>query len=202
MYLMYFDETGDTGLHNSPTSYFGLSGLVVHESDWRRFINDLVAFRKTLRSTYGLPVRAEIHAAEFMSKRVHGLEKFERLAILRNTLDELAKLNYISVTNVIVHKVGKPPDYDVFLKAWQTLFQPTFPRWLPNSAPMVAKQAPFWNHERHFHPLDRTFDDRMTFCTLFRLDFSSFGHTSPVIISAFHRSACRNGRWSQFIDQP
>jgi hypothetical protein len=123
MYLMYVDETGDSGLHNSPTSYFGLSGLVVHESDWRRFINDLVAFRKTLRSTYGLPVRAEIHAAEFMSKRVHGLEKFERLAILRNTLDELAKLNYISVKNVIVHKVGKPPDYDVFLKAWQTLFQ-------------------------------------------------------------------------------
>ena len=80
--------------------------------------------------------------------------------------------------------------------------EPTFPRWLPNSAPMVAKQAPFWNHERHFHSLDRTFDDRMTFCTLFRLDYSSFGHTSPVIISAFHRSACRNGRWSQFIDQP
>ena len=31
-------------------------------------------------------------------------------------------------------------------------FEPTFPRWLPNSAPMVAEGAPSRNQERHFHP--------------------------------------------------
>jgi hypothetical protein len=46
-----------------------------------------------------------------------------RLAILRNTLDELAKLDYISITNVVVNKRGKPHDYDVFGSAWGTLFQ-------------------------------------------------------------------------------
>jgi len=38
-------------------------------------------------------------------------------------LDELAQLRYISVTNVVVNKVGKPLTYDVFSNAWQALFQ-------------------------------------------------------------------------------
>ena len=46
-----------------------------------------------------------------------------RLAILRNLLDELAQMNFISVTNVIVQKAGKPAGYDVFENAWRALFQ-------------------------------------------------------------------------------
>ena len=63
MYLMYVDESGDTGLVDSPTRYFALSGIIVHESAWRQFLERLIAFRKTLRSVYGLPVRAEIHTS-------------------------------------------------------------------------------------------------------------------------------------------
>src|SRR5690348_12522740 len=51
------------------------------------------------------------------------MEHYVRLAILRNFIDELAKMDFISVTNVIVVKAGKPPDYDVFTTAWQALFQ-------------------------------------------------------------------------------
>jgi hypothetical protein len=51
------------------------------------------------------------------------LPRYTRLAILRNTLDELAKLNCIAITNVIVSKHGKSHDYDVFNSAWGTLFQ-------------------------------------------------------------------------------
>jgi hypothetical protein len=64
---MYVDESGDTGLVRSPTRYFALSGIVVHESSWRDFINGLIAFRRTLKSVYGLPVRAEMHASEFIT---------------------------------------------------------------------------------------------------------------------------------------
>ncbi len=120
---MYVDESGDTGLAGSPTKFFALSGIVVHESSWRDFINALIAFRRTLRSVYGLPVRAEMHASELINHRPFNLPKYQRLAILRNTLDELAKLNFISITNVVVNKVGKPPTYDVFDSAWGTLFQ-------------------------------------------------------------------------------
>lgn len=120
---MYVDESGDSGLTNSPTRYFCLSGIVVHESSWRDFLTSLIQLRKVLRSVHGLPMRSEIHASEFINKRVFDLERHVRLAILRNTVDELAKINCISITNVIVDKQGKPPNYDVFEAAWGTLFQ-------------------------------------------------------------------------------
>lgn len=91
MYLMYVDESGDTGLTpQSPTNHFVLSGIIVHESRWRDFINALIAFRKTLRSVYGLPVRAEIHASEYINTRAHNLDKHVRLAILRYLREEIA----------------------------------------------------------------------------------------------------------------
>lgn len=123
MYLMYVDESGDSGLVGSPTSYFALSGIVVHERRWRQFVEALLAFKKKMRAVHGLPIRTEIHASEFINSRVHGLEKHVRLAILRNALDELAKTPDISITNIIVSKAGKPADYDVFGAAWRTLFQ-------------------------------------------------------------------------------
>jgi hypothetical protein len=123
MYLMYVDESGDSGLVNSPTNYFCLSGIIVHESRWRDFLNVLIAFRRTMKSVHGLPVRAEIHASEYIRGSVFGLPRQARLAILRNTIDELAKLNYISITNVVVDKRNKTAPYDVFDSAWGTLFQ-------------------------------------------------------------------------------
>lgn len=123
MYIMYVDESGDPGLVNSPTDYFGLSGIVVHESRWREFIDTLIAFKKTARQAHGLPIRSEIHASELINKNLHNLRRHVRLAILRNLIDELAKVNYISVTNIIVNKNNKPQAYDVFEQAWLTLFQ-------------------------------------------------------------------------------
>jgi hypothetical protein len=124
MYIMYVDESGDSGLSaGSPTTHFALSGLVVHERDWRAVVDQLVQFRKALRSAYGLPVRAEIHASDYINRKAHGLKKHVRLAILRNFLDELAKMPAISITNIIVDKTNKSSGCDVFERAWQALFQ-------------------------------------------------------------------------------
>ena len=123
MYIMYVDESGDTGLRNSPSTHFALSGIVVHESRWRDFLNILIAFRKTLRTVYGLPVRTEIHASEYINQRPINLDKHLRMAILRNCLTELAKIDFISITNVVINKQGKPAGYDVFSSGWGTLFQ-------------------------------------------------------------------------------
>jgi hypothetical protein len=121
---MYVDESGDTGLNNSPTEYFALTGLVVHESRWRDLLDAHVSFRRTMKAVHGLPMRTEIHASEYIrSPPVKGMAKHVRLAILRNLIDELAKLNYLSITSVIVDKRGKPAGYDVFDFAWKTLFQ-------------------------------------------------------------------------------
>ncbi|MBZ0217748.1 MAG: DUF3800 domain-containing protein [Fimbriimonadaceae bacterium] len=120
---MYVDESGDTGRKPGSTRYFCLSGIAVHESDWREYVNRLIAFRRVLRDNYNLPLRAEIHASEYMQRAVFGIEKYKRLAILRNSLDELAKLPFISITNILVDKEGKPQDYDVLQAAWGVLFQ-------------------------------------------------------------------------------
>lgn len=120
---MYVDESGDTGLDQSPTRYFALSGIVVHERHWRVLINRLIAHRKTLKSVYNLPMRTEIHASEYIRHSICELPKHDRLSILRNTIDELAKIPEISITNIIVDKLGKPEGYDVFQNAWGVLFQ-------------------------------------------------------------------------------
>ena len=36
MYLMYVDESGDVGMVNSPSRYFVLVGLVLHELRWQQ----------------------------------------------------------------------------------------------------------------------------------------------------------------------
>ncbi len=123
MYLMYVDESGDPGLINSPTRYFGLSGIVIHESQWHVFHEALINFRYTMNQVYNLPIRREIHASEYLNKSLLNIPKYQRLAILRNFLDELAKLNYLSITSVIVDKQGKPNQYETFNQAWSTLFQ-------------------------------------------------------------------------------
>ena len=124
MYLMYVDESGDPGLVNSPSSYFILSGLVVHELKWKNLVDDLKSIRSDLKIKYGISMRDEMHASEFMNKR-HKLElkKHIRLHILKEMVERIALLNYISITNVCIDKQGKPSDYDVFTSAWQYLFQ-------------------------------------------------------------------------------
>ena len=106
---MYVDESGDVGLTGSPSSYFALTGITVHESRWRDFLERLVQFRRTMRAVYGLPLRTEIHAAEFIRRApLPNIRKHQRLAILRNFLDELAAFPDIRVTSVVVNKAKKP----------------------------------------------------------------------------------------------
>jgi hypothetical protein len=54
MYLMYVDESGDCGLAGSPTRYFILTGVVVHELRWRACLEEFLAFRKHMRDKHGL----------------------------------------------------------------------------------------------------------------------------------------------------
>jgi hypothetical protein len=68
MYLMFADESGDTGLIGSPTKYFALSAIVVHELEWKNTLTQLVEFRRELRRDYGLKLRHEIHSRQLITK--------------------------------------------------------------------------------------------------------------------------------------
>jgi hypothetical protein len=125
MYLLYVDESGDCGLEDSPTEYFILSGLVVHELRWKEVLEELVEFRRRMRAAFGLKLRDEIHASDFINGRSElssPLKRNDRLTIIRAFADTIASLSCVSIINVVVRKsdsVGK----DVFELAWTAMVQ-------------------------------------------------------------------------------
>jgi hypothetical protein len=126
VYLIYVDESGDCGLVNSPSRYFVLSGLVIHELRWRIYLTQLVDFRRRMRTQHTLKLREEIHVSHFIGRapgKLSRIAKHQRLAIYRKLLDELATMPDLSIVNVVVDKQGKAADYDVFTKAWEALVQ-------------------------------------------------------------------------------
>lgn len=125
MFLIYTDESGDTGVVNSPTRYYVLSALVVHESKWQDLLRDLIILRREFRNKYQLKLREEIHASHWFSKpgELARIPKHERLAICRHLIDFQEKTDYIKLLHVVVDKEGKDTEYDVFFNAWQQLIQ-------------------------------------------------------------------------------
>jgi len=125
MYLMYVDESGDVGLVNSPSRYFVLVGLVLHELRWQQIKDELITFRRELKQLFGLKLREEIHASHLISHpgALVRIPKHHRLEILRRHADKLASMPDLSLVCVIVDKQGKAPAYNVFEQAWQALIQ-------------------------------------------------------------------------------
>ncbi len=125
MYLLYVDESGDTGLQRSPTRFFVLTGVIVHETHWRTVLADFVAFRQTLRATKGLKLREEIHAVDFINKpgELVRIKRNDRLDILKQCIDWAGSRTDLQVITVVVNKTTKPATYDVFEAAWQALIQ-------------------------------------------------------------------------------
>jgi hypothetical protein len=125
MYLMYVDESGDCGLAGSPTRYFILTGVVVHELRWRACLEEFLAFRKHMRDKHGLRMRDEIHAAAFITRpgQLLYLKRHVRLAILREFADQIGRMDGVNIINVVIDKAGKRPAYNVFEMAWKVLLQ-------------------------------------------------------------------------------
>jgi len=125
MYFMYVDESGDSGLKNSPTRFFTLSGVVMHELRWNEYLDRLIEFRKRMRNSFGLLMREEIHSAHLINKPgdLKRIKRNDRLTIIRAFINELAAMQDISIINIVVDKQGKPDDYPVMQKAWEALIQ-------------------------------------------------------------------------------
>ena len=121
MFLMYVDESGDTGLVNSPTRYFVLSAIVIHELRWKDTLTELVRFRQFLRNYKGLKLKDEIHCTEFINKpgELIRIKRNDRLDILKKCMDWLNSQTDISIYSVVVDKQGKTGD--IFEMAWNTL---------------------------------------------------------------------------------
>src|ERR1700742_2062235 len=99
MYLMYVDESGDIGqLPASPTRYFILSSIVIHELKWRDILQDLFRFRQMLKITKGLMIKEEIHCTKFISRpgALVRIPRNDRLDIIKKCIDWLNTQNDMS----------------------------------------------------------------------------------------------------------
>lgn len=120
---MYVDESGDSGLMNSPVDYFVLSGLVVHELRWNNLLDELIKFRRYLKAKKGLKLRDEIHGSNMINKpgELKRIKRNDRVDIMKKCLIWLAGQCDINIINVVVDKRGKTDD--VFEIAWKALIQ-------------------------------------------------------------------------------
>ena len=88
MYLAYIDESGDMGLINSPTTYFVLSCVLIHESRWLDTLDSLVSLRRQVSSIYSIPTQVEIKATDLIHGkgllRSFGLTKNKRLDLYKS----------------------------------------------------------------------------------------------------------------------
>lgn len=123
---MYVDESGNCGLSDKETRYLVLTGLVIHELRWHPYLEELIRFRRFLKHKYGLRQDEEFHTSRFINKtpiRLLRIPRRSRWAMIQEFTDLLATMTDFNVINIVVDKSDKPPDYDVFEKAWRTLIQ-------------------------------------------------------------------------------
>lgn len=122
---MYVDESGDTGHNNSQTQYFVLSAIILHEDSWLNMLSDLVDFRRYLRTRYGLGMREEIHAAEWLNRNPKlraNIPKYDRLDILKKCLKWLNQRDDISIYSVRCDKQANL-NKDIFEYNWSVFIQ-------------------------------------------------------------------------------
>jgi hypothetical protein len=110
MYLAYLDESGDSGLINSPTNYFVLSCILVNETNWLNSLDLLVELRRYLKIKYNIPTRPELKARYL--KTGHGplahlqLSFASRMEIYRELMQYQAQGLNIKTFSIAIEKQG------------------------------------------------------------------------------------------------
>ena len=118
---MYVDESGDVGLDNSPTQYFVLSAIVIHELRWQNILSSLIDFRRIIRDTKGLKLREEIHCNEMINRPgpLIRIRRNDRLDIIKKCIDWVNSQPDMNTFSVVVDKNGRTDD--IFEFAWNAL---------------------------------------------------------------------------------
>ncbi|WP_460740171.1 DUF3800 domain-containing protein [Mucilaginibacter myungsuensis] len=124
---MYVDESGDPGISQHSSPHFILTGLIVSQTDWDKYLQRLKAFRKHLKSTYGLNQRTEIHTSELIRiKKIEEyklIKKYDRINIIKDYCTEIpAIFDTAQCINICIKK-DEHLGQDIFELAWGRLLQ-------------------------------------------------------------------------------
>ncbi len=128
MHLMYVDESGDPGIHAYGSPFFILSGLIVPQDEWSKYLDRLKTFRNSIKISYGLLLREEIHAAELIriNKTIayRQIKKSDRINILKAYSHQIPIIfDTAKVINVCLKKSDFATPEEVQLTAWNRLIQ-------------------------------------------------------------------------------
>jgi len=107
MYIAYYDESGDDGYPRYSSPLFVLSACYLHYMHWQDSYEAIKQLRANLKSTYGLPVRTELHWRHFLlNKRPYRefhIADTDRVEIVAIFCELLAQLN-VKLINVAIVK--------------------------------------------------------------------------------------------------
>lgn len=97
MRLIYIDDSADE------KSYV-FSALCVHDSNWKECFDKLRDLRRNFRARYGVLVRKEFHATDFVAGRgdlstTRKVTKFERATMFRENIQLIAELPNLKIIN-------------------------------------------------------------------------------------------------------
>jgi len=128
MYLAYLDESGDSGLHESPTRFFVLSTLLVHESAWLGCLDALIALRRDLLASYEISTRPEIKSRHFHNGRgpLRHLRwsRDERMQLLRTILGTAGNRLPLKIFSVAIDKApAHRKGWEARMAAWTFTLQ-------------------------------------------------------------------------------
>ncbi len=107
MRIAYYDESGDDGFPRYSSPLFVLSAIYMHHLHWKDNLEQLLYLRLQLRDKYGLPVKLEMHAKQFLLNknpyRTLGISDQDRADIIGTYCDVFASLNW-RIVNVCIDK--------------------------------------------------------------------------------------------------
>lgn len=128
MLVAYVDESGNTGpVANGGTLTFALGCVLVDADQWPHAFDELVNFRRRLRDSHTVPMRAEIKAAYLLRNAGpfvrQPLPVGVRHIAYRSHLRILEHLPARAFAVVVDKRTTTRPSREVFDLAWEALLQ-------------------------------------------------------------------------------
>jgi hypothetical protein len=128
MLLAYVDESGNTGdVRSGGTTTYTLGCVLIDVDQWPAAFDSMLDFRRRIRSTYGVPMRAEIKANYLLRNsgdlRPLALGPGARFLIYRAHLDMLERLPARAFAVVVDKRSGAHSPGRCFDLAWEGLLQ-------------------------------------------------------------------------------
>jgi hypothetical protein len=128
MLFAYVDESGNTGeVANGGSATYSIGCVLVDAESWASSFDQMLAYRRYLRDSYGLRVRSEIKA-NFLIRGSGSLldlhlQPFQRRLIFRSHLKQIAGSGCRAFAIVVDKRPKNLHGTDLHTLAWQTLLQ-------------------------------------------------------------------------------